>query len=167
MGDFSGTVPSHTAGEEAVASKFQTLDDFATATTAAWTSYTPTLTNLTQGNGTVVATYRRLGKILDLRFKFTLGSTSAVSTNPAISLPTGMTMSSYYGDFIDPVGGVMLIDTGVATRGGFLLPDHTNNRLLIGAYTTAGVFQNVTSTAPHTWATADIMSLFAMGLELT
>ena len=152
------------AGHKLVGSDFDAYENL----TAAWTAYTPTLTNLTQGNGTVSANYRVAGKTLDLYFKFTLGTTSSVSTSPAISLPSGMTMSTKYGQFLDtPASGVLLNDTGTAARPGMLVMDQPNNRIVIGSLDVSAVFQNITSTVPHTWASTDVISVSVMGIELT
>lgn len=59
-------------------------------TTAAWTSWTPTFTGFTLGNGTVNAKYCRVGKALHLRIGVVFGSTSAVTSAVAASLPSGM-----------------------------------------------------------------------------
>ena len=37
-----------------------------------WRTYTPTLTNLTLGNGTLTAKYAQTGKIVTVYFNFTL-----------------------------------------------------------------------------------------------
>lgn len=54
----------------------------------AWQSWTPTLTNLTLGNGTSVGNYVQIGKAVYFRYIFTLGSSgSAVGSGPTITLP--------------------------------------------------------------------------------
>lgn len=54
----------------------------------AWTSWTPSLTNMTLGaGGTLACKYVQLGKTVHARFCFTLGSGSAVGTAPVFSLP--------------------------------------------------------------------------------
>lgn len=53
----------------------------------AWQSWTPTLTNLTLGNGSSVGTYIQIGKTVFFKWIFTIGTTSAVGTAPTISLP--------------------------------------------------------------------------------
>jgi len=58
-----------------------------TGTTWAWQSWTPTLTNLTLGNGSSVGTYIQIGKTVFFKWIFTIGTTSAVGTAPTISLP--------------------------------------------------------------------------------
>ena len=57
----------------------------------AWTSYSPTLTNLTIGNGTLTASYKLIGKTLHIRITFVYGSTTSTSGNVAVGLPSGMT----------------------------------------------------------------------------
>jgi hypothetical protein len=58
-----------------------------TIETLGWVSYTPTLTNLTVGNGTLSAKYMRQSKICTVRFVFTFGTTSSMGTDPTLSLP--------------------------------------------------------------------------------
>jgi hypothetical protein len=54
----------------------------------AWSTWTPTFTNLTVGNGTVVAKYKQIGtKTYAIKVWITLGSTSSVGTNPSFTLP--------------------------------------------------------------------------------
>jgi len=154
VGDWSGTVPSHTAGATSRASKLQTLDDIETALTGAWTAWTPTLTNLTLGTGTVVARYRRLGKTLDYKFIFTYGAGSAVGTSPTFSLP--YTMYSGY-SMADPLGDVILLDSGTATRRGSTRWA-SSTTLEILSYSTTGILTTVTATVPQTWAAGDTMS---------
>lgn len=52
-----------------------------------WQTWSPTLANLTLGNGAVVAKYARVGNTVHLKFKFTLGTTSAVGTGPTFTTP--------------------------------------------------------------------------------
>lgn len=53
----------------------------------AWASWTPTWTNITVGNGTLVAKYGQFGKLVFFRLHLTFGSTTAVSGNSAFSPP--------------------------------------------------------------------------------
>ncbi len=160
MGDWTGTVPSHTAGAKSKASKLQTLDDIATALTTGWTTYTPTLTNLTAGNATIVARYRRLGKTVDFRFKFKLGSTSAVGTTPMFTLP--ITPSTEYDATTDHdrIGVGFLFDVSSAA-----------SRVVDPLLTAASTIQinhvnatptstSTTATVPWTWATGDTLSVW-------
>lgn len=159
MGDYNGTVPTFLAGELPDASKFAEITNFMLAATGAWTSYTPTTANLTIGNGTLTAQYRRLGKTLDFQIKFTFGSTSAVSGSPTFTFPAGMSVASFYGSNQDPVAWVLLTDAGTTNRGGFVLVDNVNQRLQVWCYTTTGTLTAINATTPQTWATGDIIAL--------
>jgi hypothetical protein len=48
-----------------------------------WTSFTPTLTNFTLGNGTVAASYSVIGKTVVYRGEIVAGSTTALTTDAA------------------------------------------------------------------------------------
>jgi hypothetical protein len=52
-----------------------------------WTSYAPTLTNVTLGNGSVVAEYRQQSKVVDVSILLNFGSTTTLSGVPAFSVP--------------------------------------------------------------------------------
>lgn len=57
-----------------------------------WIDYTPTLTNLTLGNGTMAAKYMKIGpKTLILRVDIHAGTTTTASGTISISLPAGVT----------------------------------------------------------------------------
>jgi hypothetical protein len=59
----------------------------------AWAAYTPTFTNLTIGNATVVARYMQVGKTLHIRLAIVGGTTTAFVAAPmTASLPAGMTV---------------------------------------------------------------------------
>jgi len=52
---------------------------------ATWTSFTPTWTNLTVGNGTYDwSLYSQVNDIVFFSIRFTLGSTSSVGTTPEL-----------------------------------------------------------------------------------
>jgi hypothetical protein len=56
---------------------------------AAWTSYTPTATNFTVGNGTLTGKWLQLGKTIILRVTFAAGSTTSyTASGMTVSLPT-------------------------------------------------------------------------------
>lgn len=119
----------------------------------AWTTWTPTLTNLTLGNGTVTAKYLSRGKVLDFRFKFVLGSTSAVGTAPKFSLPFAA-----HGDYVvlqDLAGYSLCVDAATNLYTGsirFVTDLSTVEFVTVG---TNGVHGAVTATAPFTFGTGD------------
>lgn len=54
-----------------------------------WTTYTPTLGNVTLGNGTRTAKYYKMNKIGFVSLNFTLGSTSDITGDFSCPLPSG------------------------------------------------------------------------------
>ena len=93
-GDLISATAASTVARLAVGSNDQILVADSTASTGlAWsslgtyTSWTPTLTNITIGNGTVTAAYVQIGKHIHAQIRITLGSTSTVGGNPGFSLP--------------------------------------------------------------------------------
>ena len=76
-----------------------------------WVSYTPTLSNITLGNGTLAARYALFGKTMFFYIQFTLGSTSAIGSDPSFSFPSGIssafTQNSPFGfGSTSSIGGV-------------------------------------------------------------
>jgi hypothetical protein len=121
----------------------------------AWTAYTPTLANITLGNGTMVAAYQRVGRMIFYRAKFTFGSTSAVGTDPTITLPVAP--ASAYAAEIDVLGQVTITDAGTANFVGIArLVSGSTVRIMVTG--TAGTYANhlgFSATVPMTWATND------------
>ena len=123
--------------------------------TGAWTTYTPTLTNLVKGNGTEVARYCQIGKTVTVFYSLTLGSTSSISTAPIISLPVTNANTQY------ATGTGTYTDAGVlsyfgriwmnSSTGAYGVVDKTNS--------TYSEFAQVSATVPFTWATGDIFIL--------
>lgn len=54
---------------------------------AAGTTWTPTYANITVGNGTAIAKYGFVGRLVVCRWQLTLGSTSAVTAGATVGLP--------------------------------------------------------------------------------
>jgi hypothetical protein len=52
-----------------------------------YTAWTPTLGNITLGNGTVVARYQQIGKTVNFRFNLTFGTTTSITGNAHFFLP--------------------------------------------------------------------------------
>jgi len=129
----------------------------------AWTTWSPSYTNITVGNGTVVARYVQIGKTVIARFEFILGSTSTVGSNPTVSTPvTGS--SSGYSASNNSLGDFVILDSGntrffgtvtfgTTTTFGFLI--HNTS----GTY----AFQDfISSTVPMTWTTGDVFGFQAI-----
>lgn len=123
----------------------------------AWTTWSPTLTNLSLGNGTLIAKYWRSGRTVGVRLRFTLGSTSTVGTQPTFSLPVNGA-ADYVSEWV--IGNATLIDNGVKAWSGYVQMTGANSAL-IRADDGAGAFTTVTATVPFTWATGDYFMLTA------
>ncbi len=119
-----------------------------------WTSYTPTYQNFTLGNGTQTMGYLQIDKIVFVRGKITLGSTSSVTGQIGISCPVTEGMEDYiqsfdcsYYDNSVPLqyGG----NAGVVSGFINLLADKSD-----ATYVTQ---VGVSATVPMTWAVNDII----------
>jgi hypothetical protein len=119
-----------------------------------WTSYTPTYQNFTLGNGTQTMGYLQIDKIVFVRGKIVLGSTSSVTGQIGISCPVTEGMEDYiqsfdcsYYDNSVPLqyGG----NAGVVSGFINLLIDKSD-----ATYTTQ---VGVSATVPMTWAVNDII----------
>lgn len=137
------------------------VDGFITSlggTATAWTSYTPTWTNLTVGNGTSDFKYKQIGKTVHVIGRFQFGSTSSMGTDPQMSLP--VTSVSYHSTV--PLGTGTLQDSGTNTFGGYIRPNNTTSVIFTylsvsGSYIAAS--STPTSTLPFTWTTGDALTV--------
>lgn len=78
-----------------------------------WTTYTPTLNNVTLGSGyTLSAAYAQIGKTVVVQFYFALGSTSAITGDINFSLPINQASSNRSAS----VGTCVVTDASPATR---------------------------------------------------
>jgi hypothetical protein len=121
---------------------------------AAWTSYTPSLTALTLGNGTLTAKYQQIGKTIIASIYLLWGSTTSASGQWFISLPFA---NSTVND--TPIGSARFLDSGTQNYVGVALVSSTRIAPTIlnvaGTYPT---FTTVTQTVPYTWATNDVLA---------
>ncbi len=121
------------------------------ATLYPWTTYTPSYSALTIGNGTVVSRYQKIGKLVNVYFKFTLGSTSAVSGGAYFTTPT--TPSS-----TQSPAQLLMRDAGTAWWFGACIVEGTsvylNNQKVSGNYT---ISESIGATTPFTWTTNDFL----------
>jgi len=127
---------------------------------AAWQDFTPTWTNVTVGNGTVVARYTQIGKIVYGYVSLTLGSTSSMGSGALINVP--VTGSASIVDRLQ-VGNTALMDTGTATFTGVTsFRTGSPQTLTFGVTNTSGSYAGtagVTSTVPFTWTTSDVLAM--------
>ena len=123
-----------------------------------WTTFTPTFYGLTLGNGTVnFAQYLQIDKIVFVRLRTTLGSTSSVASQIAFNAPVGGA------DDNSVYNGVSYIND--ASPGAtFMGSNQYYGGVIYPAYysvVSATVAITATSaTAPMTWANTDWFQLF-------
>ena len=123
-----------------------------------WETWTPTIANLSEGNGTMQAYYQQIGKTVRVYLHFVFGSTSSLSGAIVTELPT--TPHTRYTTGFHAVGTALFLDSGTATYGGQALFKNT------GAYvdlrpnstTNTGRVQGTSASLPHTWAVDDEFS---------
>jgi hypothetical protein len=123
-----------------------------------WVSWTPTLANLTLGNGTITARYVVIGKTMHFWVEFLLGSTSSVGSSPTISFPSGITSA---------VPGFPLLGTGTTgniagTRWKLVTFQDTSSSFRPRVEQVNGTYSNiqdVTATIPATFVTGSTFSL--------
>lgn len=115
--------------------------------TGAWTAYTPTLTNMTLGNGSMSARYVQIGKTVHLQIVATFGSTTSISGTVSFSLPIN------YVNIGLPTVNSVFSDHGLTWYYGFGIMDAT--KVYPQSFETDGSKLDVTATSPFTWTTND------------
>ena len=112
----------------------------------AWTSWTPSRTGITIGNGTESARYLQVGKTVAINYKLTLGTTSSVSGDIAISLPVANNVLT--------VGSASLFVTGTDWQGIIFLVSSIMYVRVLETSGTYGNYKNCSATIPATWSSA-------------
>lgn len=126
----------------------------------AWQAWTPTWVNLTIGNGTVVARYVRVGKLVFCRLSLVFGTTTAIAGSVTFSLPvtrkayggtaglTSLTRARAYDVSADAYVELDLVNSSTTVMG--------LRALILTADSTLGPRPIELNTAiPFTWATGD------------
>lgn len=128
-----------------------------TATGTDWASYTPTLTNITIGNGSVAAKWQKVGKIGRVQIVYTHGSSGAtMGTIPRFSLPAGAQPVSFAAASAMNYRGYLL-DAGTNRLNLLMQFDGATG---VGVYvesvlSTYLIRTDITATIPFTWAVGD------------
>ena len=122
-------------------------------------SFTPSITNLTIGNGTRTGTYVQINKTVYFQAKITFGSTTTLTANADLTLPIAAT-------------GVTTFDK-INVSGNFINNSPTEiidvNHIMIGttairllAVVTSGTYAlsaDTSATVPFTWTTSDVITI--------
>jgi hypothetical protein len=128
------------------------LNDIAT-----WTTYTPTFASgVTVGNGTWVAAYNIVNKILFFQGTFTLGSTSAITGAVTLTVPDSRTFTAN-----EEILGNARFNISTSRFAGSVREDSSTTVSLF-VYNASGTYVTQTSlsgTIPLTWSTADSMKI--------
>ena len=117
-----------------------------------WTTWTPTYTDMTAGNGTVTARYSQMGKTIFFDYKIIWGSTTSITGgNPTFSLPKTSVSPVFFfdGNIFD--SGVQNYSGGGQVVGGTSLV-YMKVYNVAGAYPVPGA---IGTTTPMTWTTND------------
>lgn len=116
-----------------------------------WQAWTPTYTNITVGNGTVVARYQQIGKTVQVFFSLTFGSTTSVSQFSIITLPVNCAYAE------NSAGEVTFRDVGTQDYfGRFWLNTATDGYFTaIQTNTTYAQWTPSSNTVPFTFGTGD------------
>jgi hypothetical protein len=119
----------------------------------AWTTWTPSFTNLTVGNGTVTSRYQQIGKTVNFEFKFVMGSTSVMGSTPTFTLPVTSALVSFFTT-------VFIADVGTTNyQGGLDCNATTAYPFVISAGGTYTGISYFSSTVPMTWTTGDAFTI--------
>ncbi len=125
----------------------------------AWTSWTPTWTNLTVTGSTVSAKYRQFGTLVMVRVTVTLGGGNAPSGSVSFTLP--VTAVDYRLDSIAACGLAEIQDSGTQSYAGRIRIVTTTTAQIVvenasGTYITHDV---LSATVPFAWGNGDGFTL--------
>jgi hypothetical protein len=122
----------------------------------AWKDWTPTLTNISLGNGTMVAKYTLIGKTVHYMLSIKFGSsTSVTSANSKFTLP--LEVNSSWGTTGFTLGSAAYFIAGAERHAGIVVWQ-SSTEALFRRFTVSGtsiLTATFTSTSPSTWQTND------------
>lgn len=121
-----------------------------------WTSFTPTWTNFTVGNGTVEAKYLKIGGLCHFKIRFVWGTTTSIGGRVIIDWPIApiSTIAAQSAQWT-----VQFEDQGVGPTAGLILNGLSSaSAFSLFAMTASGSYVNaadLSNTVPFTWANTD------------
>lgn len=118
-----------------------------------WTTYIPSNTNITVGNGTQTARFARSGNTVIATYTLTWGSTTSFGGDILVGLPVAAA-----NNVVHYVGSARMLDTGTAHFAGTwrILPAGTSGNVAAADGTGDRL---VDATNPFTWTTGDVLSV--------
>jgi hypothetical protein len=122
----------------------------------AWTSYAPTWTNVTVGNGTSTGQYAQIGKLIIVRAALVFGSTTSISGVVRVSFP--VTSVTYAGTASSQYIGAGSLQDATGSLYEVVATWENTGRAILQAGDSSGAYlirANVNSTVPFTWAVND------------
>lgn len=134
-----------TAGAVLTATQLNSIGEAAT-------TFTPTWTNYTRGNGTTIAYYTQVNKLVYVYVRETLGTTSSVTGVLRMTLPVTAARAQSV-----PIAVCNLNDTGTAAYGGIVQAISTT-QVEFRTLNVAGTYPtqtNTSGTVPFTWTSTD------------
>jgi hypothetical protein len=140
-----------TAGQVLTVNSGATAPEWAAPASPTWTTYTPTNVGITVGNGTQIARFSEIGKIVCVSYKFTLGSTSSVTGSVSVGLPsTNNSVASC---------SVLISDTGTGRFACMGRADTSAGNVLIRPVKTDATYGGWSDTlgGMFTWASTDFI----------
>ena len=123
-----------------------------------WTTWSPTWTNVTVGNGTVNARYSQMGKTVFVQIQLIFGSTTSITGNAIFTLPvTASTAALQTSE--NAQGWAVLRDATVGNYYGWVnFRSSTTAAFEVGTTNATYLVKSDTSaTSPFTWTTSDQM----------
>lgn len=162
------TAWSLVAGEQPTTAKWNILgtndayfSTFIGTTALAWTVYTPTLTGITIGNGTVSGRWIRYGNLIRCNVQIKLGTTSSVSSNITFTLPANAhAIHTTTVRFPAPLADLWDSSAGANYPGLTQINSTTQATIMgISAAGTNMSSTNLSSIVPFTWATNDSIAV--------
>jgi hypothetical protein len=117
----------------------------------AWTTWSPTINNVTIGNGTITARYQQTGNVIAFSIRVVFGSTTTIAGSPNFLMPVAANSQAQFSCYILDTGVAAYVASAVIPNATlttcFLdLIDTTSSRALLTAFS---------STSPFTWGTGD------------
>ena len=128
-----------------------------------YTAFTPTLSQLTIGNGTVTSAYCQVNKLVHYYGKIVFGSTTSfVGGNVSVNVPLAIDLALSSPFVFSAFGTISFVDTsGAFASAAPALVNASGGNILLFAQNTAGTYitsANISATIPFTWASGDYIT---------